>query len=64
VETNIIFFEIRDPKQSAVDVVSALKREGLLLNAVSRTRLRALTHLDITSHDIEQAGAILTRVLG
>jgi threonine aldolase len=64
VETNILFFDLRDPKQSAADVVSALKREGLLLNAVSRARLRAVTHLDIASQDIEQAGAILTRVLG
>jgi len=41
-----------------------LKREGLLLSSIGSATFRAVTHLDITSNDIDRAGEILTDVLG
>ena len=63
VDTNIIFFDLLDPKQTAAEAVSALKEAGVLVSAVGGTRIRAVTHLDIHTDDIERAGTILTRVL-
>ena len=62
VETNIIFFDVASSRSPA-DLVAALKAEGVLINAVGGRTYRAVTHLDVSSADIEQAGQILTRVL-
>jgi len=43
--------------------VAALKQEGLLINTIGSNSFRAVTHLDISSAMIEEAGAIFTRVL-
>jgi threonine aldolase len=64
VETNIIFFDVKKAGSSSADIVAALREAGVLVSAVGGSRFRAVTHLDITSADIERAGAILTRVLG
>ena len=63
VETNIVFFEVKESGRSPAEIVAALKDDGVLLNAVGGSRFRAVTHLDISAADIERAGAILTRVL-
>ncbi|HJR77011.1 MAG TPA: GntG family PLP-dependent aldolase [Nitrospiraceae bacterium] len=64
VETNIIFFDVKKAGSSSADIVAALREAGVLVSAVGGSRFRAVTHLDITSADIERAGTILTRVLG
>lgn len=63
VETNIVMFDVVGSSRSAQEIVATLKKEGLLLNAVGGTTFRAVTHLDVTAHDIEKAGQILARVL-
>jgi threonine aldolase len=63
VETNIIFFDVKKSGCSQAEVAAALKEAGVLVSAVGGTRFRAVTHLDISSADIEQAGDILTRIL-
>ncbi len=63
VETNIVIFDVVGSSRSAQDIVAALKKEGLLLNAVGGTTFRAVTHLDVTTRDIEEAGRILSVVL-
>jgi threonine aldolase len=63
VETNIIVFDVRGHQLPPADLVAALKKEGLLLNAIGGTSFRAVTHLDISAQDIQQAGQIITRVL-
>jgi len=63
VETNIVIFDVVGSSRSAQDIVAALKKEGLLLNAVGGTTFRAVTHLDVTTRDIEEAGRILSAVL-
>jgi len=63
VETNIVMFDVVGSSRSAQEIVATLKKDGVLLNAVGGTTFRAVTHLDVTVHDIEKAGQILARVL-
>ncbi|MGQ0810347.1 MAG: threonine aldolase family protein [Nitrospiraceae bacterium] len=63
VETNIVIFDVVGHRDSPQDVVAALKQEGVLINAVGGTSFRAVTHLDVTAHDIEQASQIFAHVL-
>jgi threonine aldolase len=62
VETNIVVFDIGDTRRTADEMLATLKAEGLLLVPFSQTTLRAVTHLDVSSDQIDQACAILQRV--
>ena len=63
VETNILFFEVHSPRLSAPAFVTALRHEGVLLNAVSARTCRAVTHLDVSAQAIEQAADAIAHVL-
>ena len=62
VETNIVVFDIGETRRTADEVLAALKAGGLLLVPFSATTLRAVTHLDVSRDQIEQACAILKKV--
>ncbi|HEY3198268.1 MAG TPA: GntG family PLP-dependent aldolase, partial [Nitrospirales bacterium] len=62
IETNIVVFDISETGRTAEEVLSRLKHEGLLLVPFGPNTLRAVTHLDISSSQIEQACAILKKV--
>src|SRR5437660_7031230 len=62
VETNIAVFDISETRRTAEEVLALLKAEGLLLVPFSATTLRAVTHLDVSRDQIEQACAILKKV--
>src|SRR5438034_1802255 len=62
VDTNIVVFDISETRRTADEVLALLKAEGLLLVPFSPTTLRAVTHLDISRDQIEQACAILKKV--
>ncbi len=63
VESNIVMFDIVDSSHGGAELVQALKAQGLLINCLGGTRFRAVTHLGITSSDIEQAANIIRTVL-
>ncbi|MGH7166587.1 MAG: low-specificity L-threonine aldolase [Nitrospiraceae bacterium] len=63
VETNIIVFDVVDNGRSVQEILADLKREGVLINSVGGRTFRAVTHLDVSSQDIETAGQIFTSVL-
>jgi len=56
-ETNILLADV----SSAPALVEAARREGVLINAVSPTRIRAVTHLDFPLALVEEAAARLRR---
>ena len=60
VETNIVVAEVPD----ALAVVAAAREEGVLVGAVGPTRVRMLTHLDVTRDDVDVAVKVLRQVLG
>ena len=53
VETNIAIFEVRS--QPAPEFVRAAAANGVKMNAISPTRVRAVTHLDVSQRDIDSA---------
>ena len=63
VETNIVLFDVMSSRRSPAEILADLKKEGVLVNAVGGTTFRAVTHLDVTSKDIEEAGQIFASVL-
>jgi threonine aldolase len=63
-ETNIVMIEIERTDVSASDVVNKMKELGVLMVEFSRTRVRAVTHMDVNEQDIERAAEALTTVLG
>ncbi|MBI4400929.1 MAG: low-specificity L-threonine aldolase [Nitrospirae bacterium] len=63
VETNIVVFDVVSARGSASEIVADLKRAGVLINAVGVNTFRAVTHLDVSSQDIEEAGRIFATVL-
>jgi threonine aldolase len=58
-DTNILFIDVDPRVGSATDVVERLRRQNVLVLAESRSRIRALTHLDVSSTQIDQAGEAL-----
>jgi threonine aldolase len=62
VETNIVFFDIAGTGMTADPFCDALKRRGIDLGGAG-TRLRAVTHLDVSRADIEAAVAAIRAVI-
>ena len=59
-QTNILLADA----QNAPALVEAARKEGALINAVSGTRIRAVTHLDFHLEQVEEAAARLRRAAG
>ncbi len=59
IDTNMIIFEIDPRLGTAADLAARLGSAGLLVLPVSPQRIRMVTHLDVSSEDIERAAAIL-----
>ena len=52
VKTNLVYFEVESKLGNASQLSYALKQKGVLINASSGTRLRGVTHLDVSREDI------------
>lgn len=52
VETNIVIFDIAGTGKNAADIVAALRDKGVLAIGFG-SKIRLVTHLEITDHDIE-----------
>ncbi len=63
VETNIVIFDVTDQQRTPAEIVAALKEQGLLINAIGGLSYRAVTHLNVSAKQIDEAGAIFTDVL-
>ncbi len=55
VETNIVIFDVGATGSPAEQIGEQLEKEGVRVSVVGRTKLRAVTHLDITRQDILRA---------
>ncbi len=55
VETNIVIFDVAGTGMDAPSVVEHLKQRGVLMLPVSQNRIRAVTHMDVSKKDIDQA---------
>ena len=63
VETNIVLFDVRELGRDAPGVQAALTDRGVRVSSNGRTRLRAVTHLDVTRAQVEAAGKIVAETL-
>lgn len=62
VETNIIVFDISPTGTDPHRIVEFLRERGILLIPFGKTLIRAVTHLDVSSEDIEIALKITAEV--
>lgn len=63
VETNIVLVDIIEPALDAAIFIERCANYGLFFSQFGPKRLRAVTHLDITRDDCEQAITILEEVI-
>ncbi|HEU5202495.1 MAG TPA: low-specificity L-threonine aldolase [Nitrospira sp.] len=63
VDTNIVIFDVVGHKLTPAAIVAALKQEGVLINAIGGTSFRAVTHLDVSTRQIDMAADAFARVL-
>jgi len=64
VETNIVIFDVTATALPAQAIAERLETAGVRVSVVGRTKLRAVTHLDVSRQDVERAIAVFRRVLG
>ncbi|MGD8276578.1 MAG: GntG family PLP-dependent aldolase [Gemmatimonadota bacterium] len=63
-ETNMVMIDLRRPDLDAGNFLQRLAEHGVLLSPFTRTRVRAVTHLDIGDDDITRAADAFAAVLG
>jgi len=64
VETNIVIFDVTKTGKTAPQVAEATKKQGVLIHPFGKTQVRLVTHLDVSSEEIEKALEVFRRVLG
>ncbi len=63
VETNILYFDVSPSERTAQEVVLACRQKGVLLHATAKTRIRCVTHLDVSFADIDKALNVIAEVM-
>ena len=62
-DTNIVIFDVSDAGKTGPEVSAALREAGVLINAVSPTALRLVTHCDFESSQSGAVESALTRAI-
>jgi threonine aldolase len=62
-QTNLVFFEVKKPGWTAARLVDACKERGVGLGANTATRIRAVTHLDVSRADVDTALKVINDVM-
>lgn len=63
VQTNIVVFDIARSGMGPQQAAARLARQGVLVIPFGRTKLRAVTHLDVDDRGIERAGREIKKTL-
>lgn len=63
VETNIVLFDVGGSGREAKEISERLEEAGVRVSVMGRTKLRAVTHLDVSPQDIERAIEVFRHVL-
>jgi threonine aldolase len=63
VQTNIVIYDVGKSGKSSGDFLKALADRGVLAVPVDNTRVRMVTHLDVTRADIEKAANVVREIL-
>jgi threonine aldolase len=62
IETNMVFFELDDRFGGAARFCESLAKRGVRMIPMGTRRVRAVTHLDVTTADIDRAAALVAEV--
>jgi threonine aldolase len=62
--TNIVVWELEGARVGAAELVALARAQSVLINALGPSKLRLLTHLDVSSADCVRAADVLTALLG
>ena len=63
VETNLIFFDVADLGLTAARFSEMLLAQGVRLSIMGPTRLRAVTHLDVSQAQVEETLDVIQKVI-
>lgn len=61
--TNLVFFDVTKPGWTAPKLMAAMKENGVGIGAFGPRTVRVVTHLDVTSDDIDSALVTFSKVL-
>jgi threonine aldolase len=61
VDSNIVIFDVDPNLGTAAEFVTALREAGVWMLAIGHSQVRAVTHLDVSASDCQQAAQILIR---
>jgi threonine aldolase len=64
VQTNIVIFDVGRARFGASQFVEKLTQRKVLTGAVDATRVRVVTHRDVSRADCEQAVRVIGEVVG
>ena len=64
VQTNILVFSVTGDAPDAATVVSRAKERGVLIFAFGPRTIRAVTHLDVSRDECENAATVLLEIIG
>jgi threonine aldolase len=64
VQTNIVIFDVGGTRYSAAQLVERLNRRKVLTGAVDGTRIRLVTHRDVSRSQCEQAIGVIGEIVG
>ncbi len=62
-QTNIVVMDITQTGVNAHDVSKAMQRGGVTIGAFTDSMMRAVTHLDVNSEDVERAASLFLSVV-
>ncbi len=63
VETNMVFFDVTSSGLSAGAIGEAMARHGIRMHVQGNSRIRAVTHIDISMEDVDRAADALEQIL-
>jgi len=63
VETNIVIFDVSATGLTSSEISAQLKQRGVLINGISPTAMRAVTHYDVDRAGCQRAVEVLSEIL-
>lgn len=63
IRTNIVFFELKSERMTAEQFIRQIDAEGIRMLPVAAQKVRAVTHYQVTSEDIDHALGVISKVL-
>jgi threonine aldolase len=64
VDTNIVIMRVDPRLGTAAQLTDRLRERGVRMGAFAKNKVRAVTHLDVTTAEVEQAANVLREVAG